>query len=84
LSTEVNANCLSRTDEPPDLEPAHLPSSIGVLEAADKSMPIGMASEIGWTDGGLAVWTLGIYGTAIQGRWVVVDRRFVAVHGDPA
>jgi hypothetical protein len=32
-----------------------LPGSIVVLEALDKPMPIGIASEIGWTEGGLAV-----------------------------
>jgi hypothetical protein len=31
------------------------PFSIGVLAAPDKLMPIGMASEVGWTDGGLGV-----------------------------
>ena len=32
-----------------------LPGSIGVLEALDRPMPIGMASAIGRTEGGLAV-----------------------------
>ena len=32
-----------------------LPESIGVLEAPDHPMPVGMASAIGRTDDGLAV-----------------------------
>jgi len=35
-----------------------IPGSIGVLEAPDKFMPIGMASEIGRTEDGLALWKL--------------------------
>ena len=61
-----------------------LPGSIGVLEAPDKPMPIGMASAIGRTEGGLAVWVLTVHGADVPGRWVIVDRRFVAVEGRPA
>jgi hypothetical protein len=32
-----------------------LPGSIGVQESLDSPMPIGIATEIGWTSGGLAV-----------------------------
>jgi hypothetical protein len=32
-----------------------LPGSIGILESLDKPMPIGIASAIGRTEGGLAV-----------------------------
>jgi len=34
----------------------HVAESIAVLEARDKPMPIGIASTIGRTEGGLAVW----------------------------
>jgi len=42
-------------------------------------MPIGIASVIGRTEGGLAVWGLCVHGADVPGRWVIVDRRFVAV-----
>jgi len=58
-----------------------LPGSIGVLEALDKPMPIGIASEIGRTEGGLAVWCLRVHGADVPGRWVIVERRFVQVEG---
>jgi hypothetical protein len=58
-----------------------LPGSIGVLEALDKPMPIGMASPIGRTEGGLAVWGLRGHGADVPGRWVIIDRRFVPVEG---
>ena len=46
-------------------------------------MPIGMASEIGQTEGGLACGPC-IHGAEVPGRWVIVDRRFVAVEGATA
>ena len=58
-----------------------LPGSIGVLEAPDKPMPIGMALQIGRTEGGLAVWQLTIDGADVPGRWVIVDREFRPVEG---
>jgi len=53
-----------------------LPGAIGVLEAPDRHMPIGMAFEVGRTADGLAVWRLVIDGDDIPGRWVIVDREF--------
>jgi hypothetical protein len=53
-----------------------LPGSIGVLEAPDNAMPIGMASCIGWDLDGLAVWRLTIGGQEIEGRFVIIDREF--------
>ena len=61
-----------------------LPGSIGVLEALDKPMPIGMASAIGRTEGGLAVWSLNVDGADVPGRWVIIDGRFVPVERDPS
>jgi hypothetical protein len=61
-----------------------LPGSIGVVEALDKPMPIGMASAIGWTDGGLAVWRLKVHDADIPGPWVIIDRRFLPVDGASA
>jgi hypothetical protein len=61
-----------------------LPGSIGVLEALDKPMPIGMASQTGRTEGGLAVWRLHVHGADVPGRWVIIDRRFVAVENASA
>jgi hypothetical protein len=42
-------------------------SSIGILEALDQPMPMGMASEIGWTEGGLAVWRLHVHRADVPG-----------------
>jgi hypothetical protein len=53
-----------------------LSSSIGVLEALDSPMPIGMAPCRGWGLDGLAVWTLRIGGQELLGRWVIIDRQF--------
>ena len=54
------------------------PFAIGV-HAPEEPMPIGMAFEIGRTEGGLAVWRLTIGETELPDRWVIIDRRFVAV-----
>jgi hypothetical protein len=53
-----------------------LPGSIGVLDAPDKPMPIGMASCIGWDRAGLAVWRLTVHDAEVSGRWIIVDRGF--------
>jgi hypothetical protein len=45
-----------------------LPGSIGVLEAPDQPMPIGIAFEAGRTEGGLAVWRLRVHGADVPGR----------------
>ncbi|MFI5458518.1 MAG: hypothetical protein ACHRXM_24055 [Isosphaerales bacterium] len=62
----------------------HIAESIAVLEALDKPMPIGIASAIGRTEGGLAVWSLRVHGADLPGRWVIVDGRFAAVEGATA
>jgi hypothetical protein len=50
-----------------------------VLQARENHLPIGIAWEIGRTEGSLAVWGLRVHGADVPGRWVIVDRRFVAV-----
>jgi hypothetical protein len=52
------------------------PFSIGVLEARDKPMPIGMAPEVNRTEDGLALWKPTVHGVEVPGRWVIVDREF--------
>jgi hypothetical protein len=44
-------------------------------------MPIGIASTIGRTEGGLAVWRLHVHGAEVPGRWVIIDGRFVVAEG---
>ena len=61
-----------------------LPGSIGVLESPDNRMPIGMASEVGRTERGLAEWRLRVHGADVPGRWVIIDRRFVPVENASA
>jgi len=55
-----------------------VPGSIGVLEATDKPLPIGESHCATWDESGLAVWTLRIGKQVILGRWIIVDREFVA------
>jgi hypothetical protein len=64
----------------PDRGPLYygiLPGAIGVLEALNQSMPVGMATCAGRDAAGLAVWTLNVHDEDVPGRWVVIDREFV-------
>jgi hypothetical protein len=58
-----------------------VPGSIGVLDAPDKPMPIGMANCAGWDPARLAVWRLTVEGADVPGRWVIVNREFRPVEG---
>jgi hypothetical protein len=60
-----------------------IPGSIGVLEAPDHAMPIGMANRTGWNPDGLAVWRLTVHGAEVPGRWVIIDRVFQPVEEPP-
>jgi hypothetical protein len=53
------------------------PPTVGVLEALDNLMPIGMATEAGWTENGVALWSLTVHGVALPGRWSIMNRRFI-------
>jgi hypothetical protein len=53
-----------------------MPGAIGVFEALDKPMPIGMALSIGRDTAGRSVWTLSVHEEDVPGRWIVVDREF--------
>ena len=53
------------------------PPAVGVLEALDNLMPIGTATEAGWTEDGVALWCLTVQGVALPGRWSIMDRRFI-------
>jgi len=46
---------------------------IGVLDALDKSMPIGITSAIGRTEDDLAVWGLRVNGADVPGRSSSID-----------
>jgi hypothetical protein len=46
------------------------------LESLGQSMPIGIASEVGRTDEGVAIWRLDVHGVEVPGRWIIVDREF--------
>jgi hypothetical protein len=59
------------------------PFAISVLESPDNHTPIGMASSVTATDGGLAIWRLTIGNVRVPGRFVVVDGEFVSL-GDAA
>jgi hypothetical protein len=53
-----------------------VPESIGVLEAADKPLPIGGASCPTRDEDRLAFWTLRIGKQELSGRWVLIDHEF--------
>jgi hypothetical protein len=53
-----------------------VPGSIGVLEASDQFMPVGVAHCVTWNQEGLAVWKLSIGKQEVAGRWVIIDREF--------
>jgi hypothetical protein len=55
------------------------PFAIGILESPDNNMPIGMASQYGRTEIGLAVWKLRVHGVDVPGRFIIVDGAFVAI-----
>jgi hypothetical protein len=52
------------------------PDALGVLEASDRPMPVGVARYAGWDEHRRALWTLSVHGEDLPGRWVVVDREF--------
>jgi len=39
-------------------------------------MPIGIASPIGRTEGGLAPWSLRVHGAGVSGRWLIIGGRY--------
>jgi hypothetical protein len=56
-----------------------LPPSIGILESLDSTTAIGTAVESGSSQYGKATWKLTVRGTALSGRFVIVDREFKSV-----
>ncbi len=54
----MSAAYFTNASGPGPVRYGQLPGSIGVLEALEKPMPIGMASEVGRTEGELALWGL--------------------------
>jgi hypothetical protein len=63
------------------IEYGECPDVLGVLEAPDNPMPIGMAFQPGRTAEGLALFRLVIGGEKIPGRGVCRARQFVRVEG---
>jgi hypothetical protein len=53
-----------------------VPGAIGVTEAPDRHMPVGVALRTGWDIAGQALWRLTLHGEHVPGCWVVVDRQF--------
>jgi hypothetical protein len=58
-----------------------LPDSIGVHEALDQPMPIGIANSVGRDAAALALWRLTIRKVKLPGRWIINDREFRTVQG---
>jgi hypothetical protein len=53
------------------------PPAVDVLEAPDSPKLIGLASDAGWTENGIALWRLTVGGVVVPGRWAIIDRRFI-------
>jgi hypothetical protein len=53
-----------------------VPGAIGVLEALDQPMPVGLAVRVGRDTAGCALWELVVHDAVVPGRWVVIDREF--------
>ena len=53
-----------------------LPGAIGVLEAPDNNVSVGLALGLGPDDGGIAVWELSVHGAAVPGRFIIINREF--------
>jgi hypothetical protein len=51
--------------------------AIDVLRTRDDRTPIGMASPVGSTEGGVAVWRLVVVGAEVPGRRIVLGREFL-------
>jgi hypothetical protein len=58
-----------------------LPRKIGVTASLHDPAPIGVASRIGRTEEGLAVWRLRVRGADLPGRWVILGKWFLADEG---
>jgi hypothetical protein len=61
-----------------------LPWVIGIIEAPDNRMAIGTAMRRGWTDDGLASWSLKVRGADVPGRFIIIDGQFVEVEDGSA
>jgi hypothetical protein len=53
-----------------------VPDAIGVVEAIDKPMSVGLALCVGRDAAGCALWELVVHDDVVLGRWVVIDREF--------
>jgi hypothetical protein len=69
------------TDIPRGIRYDQIPSLIGVIEAPRESAPVGMASLLGQTENGLALWRVQVRGADLPGRWVLVGTWFVPDEG---
>ena len=82
--TGMHPRCTAHISVARPIRYGQIPGSIGVLDAPDHPMPIGMANCKGWNPDGLAVWRLTVHGADVPGRWVIIDGRFVPVEGAAA
>jgi hypothetical protein len=67
------------TNAGPESGPLHYrdaPEAIGVLNACDGEVTVGMARKVGWDLNRVAVWRLTVYAAELSGSWIVVDREF--------
>jgi hypothetical protein len=51
--------------------------AIDVLVAPDDYRPVGTATPVGSTEGGIAIWDIIVRGEVVPGRWIVLGRTFL-------
>jgi hypothetical protein len=51
--------------------------AIDVLVGPDDRTPVGTATPVGCTEGGIVVWDIIIRGRVMPGRWIVLSRQFL-------
>ncbi len=66
----------ARTSAKGESQSPELSLFIDVLESLEGAKAIGTATQSGSSDDGQATWTLTVHGTAVPGRFVIVDREF--------
>jgi hypothetical protein len=63
----------------PDHGPAlyqDTPGHVSILGGPGEPESIGKALCVGQDEGGIALWRLIVGGTAVPGRWILIDREF--------
>ena len=68
-------------DMPAGMGSDRFPDLIGVFERPEQTRPIGIASLLGETDNGMALWRLNVRGADLPGQWVILGKWFLPDEG---